>query len=40
MTWNHRVIRYHFPEAIEEEKELLEVHEVYYKKDGSLHNIS
>jgi hypothetical protein len=36
--WNYRLIRHHYPEAIfEDEKELIELHEVYYNlPDNSL----
>ena len=36
--WNHRIVRHHYPEAVVSgERELLEIHEVLYNDDESLH---
>lgn len=35
--WDYRIIRHEYPAAVEEEKTLYKIHEVYYNEDSSLH---
>lgn len=35
--WEYRIIKHYYPEAVQEEREVLEVHEVFYNEDGSPH---